>query len=76
MDRPPFLIPIFLNQAVYVRVLVDSGYECFSAVSEELAESTGVEFIAIPPWVLNQAAGILKGASISRLVVLAYDIDG
>lgn len=77
MDEPPFLIPVLFDHAGFLQVQVDSGCDCYGAISERAAQRLGLERVRLPtPRVLGTAAGQLKNRRITHLARSRLDIDG
>lgn len=76
MDEPPFTVSLLVNSTRWATALVDSGCECFCAVSESFAQDVGGRSITIPPRRLGQAVGTSRDTVISRLLSFQYDLDG
>lgn len=76
MDGPSPVISVLVSDVRHVDILVDTGCECFAAISPKMAEALASERIAIPPRELRQAAGAPPGSIIGEIVVLNYDIIG
>ena len=67
MDGLPPVISVFLGDLRHINVLVDTGCQCFGAVTEEVAEEFAESILEIPPRSLRQAAGVAAGVSIHQI---------
>jgi len=76
MNASPFLIPLLVEDSVFVKALVDSGCDCFSAISGNLVSRLRMDTIEIPPRPLAQATGIVQNTIVREMVSFKYDIDG
>ena len=76
LDGNPFQIPILLEGHIFKEALVDSGCECFSAISESVARELGCQMIQIPTRQLRQAAMVQERTEINSVACFKYDIEG
>ena len=76
LDGKPFQIPILLEGHIFKEALIDSGCECFSAISESVAKELGCQLIQIPTRKLRQAAMVRVQTEINLVACFKYDIEG
>ncbi|MBD2359459.1 DDE-type integrase/transposase/recombinase [Tolypothrix sp. FACHB-123] len=70
-------IPTLLDRAVPVDALVDTGCDCYCAVSESLAQRLRLSTTRLPrPRILSTSAGVLEGSRIRSYANFHMDIDG
>lgn len=77
MNEPPFKIPVLFNNIGFLDVLVDTGCDCYGAVSERAARKLGLELIPLPkPRTLGVAIGLSEDRRIKDIVHCKVDFDG
>ena len=75
LDGKPPVLSVLLGDLRHVDVLVDTGCECFAAVSEPIAQELADSIIDIPPRRLDQAVSEAQSA-ITQLATIQLDIGG
>ena len=75
LDGLPPVISVFVGDLRHVDVLLDTGCECFAAVSEAAAKEFGESIMDIPPRRLDQAVSEASDA-ITQVVTMWFDIAG
>ena len=69
-------IDILINSITYIRVLCDSGCQCFAIVSEQFVKERGLDASSIQPRPLEQVTTTKNRPMIRQIAVFIADIDG
>jgi transposase InsO family protein len=76
MDGPPFQVPALLDNCQFINIQIDSGCDCYAAMSDQCAARLGVERIRLPrPRQLGTVLGRTP-TTITHLAKCEMDLDG
>jgi len=76
MDGPPFLVPLLIDGHKFVDAQVDSGCECYAAMSEKFAQQLGLEQVRLAR---PRNLGTVLGRTVTQIRDIArceLDING